>query len=175
VLGNWDNVLTGLGRDPTLSGRTYIWEAVIDQIWKRPWLGYGYQAFWQEKGEAEYVWRSIHFIVFQAHNGFLNLGVELGLIGLSLFVLSLIFTYIRAIKWARLSSSLADLWPIIYVTFLLMYNYSENTNVEPTSLYWVLYVAVSLSLKNIRVVNVDDEVEIPRQGKLSRVSLESLS
>jgi len=152
VAGNWENLLIGLGRDPTLSGRTYIWEAVIDQIWKRPWLGYGYQAFWKEKGEAEYVWRSIRFIVFQAHNGFLNIGVELGLVGLSLFVLSLLFTYIRAIKWARLGKTSADLWPITYVTFLIMYNYSENTNLEPTSFYWVLYVAVTLSLKNLRVV-----------------------
>jgi O-antigen ligase len=163
-----------MGRDPTLSGRTYIWEAVIDQIWKRPWLGYGYQAFWKEKGEAEYVWRAVRFIVFQAHNGFLNIGVELGLIGLSLFVLSLIFTYIRAIKWVRLSQTSADLWPITYVTFMLMYNYSENTNLEPTSLYWVLYVAVTLSLKNLRVLNIEKEAENWQQRRLSRTSLESL-
>jgi exopolysaccharide production protein ExoQ len=173
-VSNWDNLLIGLGRDPTLSGRTYIWEAVIDQIWKRPWFGYGYQAFWKEKGEAEYVWRAVRFIVFQAHNGFINIGVELGLVGLSLFVLSLFFTYIRAIKWARLGKTSADLWPITYVTFLIMYNYSENTNLEPTSLYWVLYVAVTLSLKNLRVVNTWEEVESLGQRRLNRTSLESL-
>lgn len=166
VAGNWDGLLIRLGRDPTLSGRTYIWEAVIDQIWKRPWFGYGYQAFWKEKGEAEYVWRAVRFIVFQAHNGFLNIGVELGLVGLSLFVISLIFAYIRAIKWVRLSQNSVDLWPISYVTFMLMYNYSENTNLEPTSLYWVLYVTVTLALKNIRSINRQRQSENWHKGSL---------
>jgi len=40
-------ILTSVGKDPTLSERTIIWSAVWDAITQHPWLGYGYEAFWQ--------------------------------------------------------------------------------------------------------------------------------
>jgi O-antigen ligase len=158
-MDNWDNVLLGLGKDSTLSGRTDIWDAAIEKIWERPWLGYGYQAFWQEGGGAELVWRSIRYKIFQAHNGLLDIGVQLGFLGMLFFVLSVVFTFIRAIKWARLGKSWEDLWPILYVTFLPLYNYTESTTVGPNSITWVLFVAISLSLKLLPVVNPEEESE----------------
>lgn len=172
VVGNWENFLFSLGRDPTLSGRTYIWEAVTDKIWERPWLGYGYQAFWIEGGESSYVWRAVRYKVYQAHNGFLNLGVELGLLGLLFFGLSILFTYIRAINWARFGKTSESLWPIIYATFLPMYNYTESTIVEQNSLYWVLFVAISLSLKRVSIANIRSENESEIKT-LDRTNMES--
>jgi O-antigen ligase len=166
LIGNWDPLLVQLGKDSTLSGRTDIWDGVIEKIWERPWLGYGYQAFWQEGGEADLVWRSIRYKVFQAHNGFLDIGIQIGLLGLLFFVLSVIFAYIRAIKWARLGKTSADLWPIIYITFLPMYNYTESTIVEANSLYWVLFVAITLTLRLIPVVTPTEESESLRRERL---------
>jgi O-antigen ligase len=151
LVGNWENFLYGIGRDPTLNGRTDIWSAVIYKIWQRPWFGYGYQGFWQEKGEADFVWKAIHYKVHHAHNGFINIGVDLGLLGLLFFVLSIVYAYQRGLAWTRLSKTSEDLWPIMYVTFLFMYNHSESTIVEPNSIFWVLHVAVTLSLKSIVV------------------------
>jgi len=172
---NWDNLLFGLGKDPTLSGRTFIWEAVLEKIADRPWLGYGYNAFWQEAGEADYVWRVIRFKVYQAHNGFLNVGVELGWLGLAFFVLSVVFAFIRAIQWVRLSKTYADLWPIIYVTFLLMYNYTETTVIEHNSIFWVLYVGVTLSVRLLQVVKIEERSGSLTQPKelLSRTRIEN--
>ncbi|HEY9651412.1 MAG TPA: O-antigen ligase [Coleofasciculaceae cyanobacterium] len=164
--GDWENVLVGLGKDSTLSGRTEIWNAVIEQIWKRPWFGYGYQAFWQDEGGAELVWITIRYRVAQAHNGFLNIGAELGLLGLACFVLSIIFTFIRAIKWARLTKTADSLWPILYVTFLPMYNYTETTAVEDNSIFWILLVAISLSLKRLPDSNPAQEQEDLHQVSL---------
>ena len=165
-ISNWDSVLLSLGKDSTLSGRTEIWDAVIKAIWQRPWLGYGYRAFWSEGGGSELVWRTVHYKVTQAHNGFLNLGAELGLLGLLFFVLGIIFTYIRAIKWVRLGKTPEHLWPILYVTFLPMYNYSETTTPSDNSLFWVLFVAISLSLKTLPVENSYPENESLSQGRL---------
>ena len=39
-------ILTGIGKDPTLSQRTIIWAAVWKEILRRPLLGYGYKGFW---------------------------------------------------------------------------------------------------------------------------------
>jgi O-antigen ligase len=141
----WTNILLGLGKDPTLSGRRYIWEAVLDKLWDRPWLGYGYRAFWQVGGGGDYVSGAVNYDLSQAHNGFLDLGVEIGLIGLSFFLLSFLVSYVRSIKWVRLGKTSVTLWPVAFMTFLPIYNYSESTNIESNSIFWVLFVAISLS------------------------------
>lgn len=164
-VASWDNLLFSLGKDPTLSGRTEIWDAVIHKIWERPWFGYGYQGFWLEGGESEFVWRAIRYKVYHAHNGFLNLTVDLGFVGLFFFSFSILFTYFRAIKWVRSTKEPEDLWPIAYVTFLLMYNYTESTIVEPHSLFWILYVSATLSLKRLPMSNLRPvEQEVRQEG-----------
>ena len=45
-------MLTALGRSATLTGRTRIWQMSLDNIAQRPWLGYGFGAFWRP-GEVE--------------------------------------------------------------------------------------------------------------------------
>jgi O-antigen ligase len=156
VTGNWENILLGMGRDPTLSGRTDLWELAIEKISERPWLGYGYQGFWQTGGEAEIIWKAEGYKPPHAHNGFVNITLDLGLIGLFLFLLTIAVTYFRAIAWLRSGRSTVELWPIFYVTFFFMYNHSENTIVEHNSFFWALLVAVALSLKRVRQINYDE-------------------
>jgi O-antigen ligase len=152
VTGNWENILLGLGRDPTLSGRTNLWELAIELIGKRPWLGYGYQGFWQEGGGAAVIWKSEGYKPPHAHNGFINMTLDLGLIGLFLFLLLLAVTYFRGIIWLRLGKTTIELWSIFYVTFFFMYNHSENTIIEHNSIFWVLLVSVSLSMKRMIII-----------------------
>jgi O-antigen ligase len=150
---NWEPFLYSIGKDPTLSGRTDIWGAVIDKIWERPWLGYGYNAFWENGGVGQKAVFNVLFLtITQAHNGYLNLGAELGLLGLLFFVLSLLTAYIRAINWARLGRTSEEVWPIIYISFLILYNQSESTNIDVHSIFWILYVTISLSMKYAGVV-----------------------
>ena len=163
---NWNDLLFRYGKDPTLSGRTHIWDAVIERLWQRPWLGYGYHGFWEEKGESVYVFRAVQYLVYQAHNGFLNIAIELGFLGLLCYSLSMLFTYIRAIRCVRSDQTSAELWPIIYVTFLLMFNYTETTTVEQNSIFWVLFVAISLSLKRGKWVKLGEESEIRERKDL---------
>lgn len=173
VVGNWENLLLGLGRDPTLSGRTTMWEVAIELIAKRPWLGYGYQGFWQEGGGAEVIWKEEGYKPPHAHNGFINITLDLGLTGLFLLLSTLGVTYGRGIVWLRFCRTAIGLWPIFYVTFFFMYNHTENTIIEHNSLFWILLVAVSLSMKRFVAVNQDENEELPEvqsSGKLSRKS-----
>lgn len=166
VTGNWENLLLGLGRDPTLSGRTDLWELAIELIAKRPWLGYGYQGFWQDGGGAEIIWKAEGYKPPHAHNGFVNITLDLGLIGLFLFLLTIAVTYFRSIAWLRTGKTTVELWPIFYVTFFFMYNHSENTIVEHNSIFWALLVAVSLSLKREMRIKHEEDVNYPTQKKL---------
>ena len=72
-----------LGKDDTLSGRDELWAAVHDYIAQRPWLGYGYGAFWREDGaEATTIWQMIQWVAPHAHNAVLEILLELGRVGL---------------------------------------------------------------------------------------------
>ncbi|NES96566.1 MAG: O-antigen ligase family protein, partial [Desertifilum sp. SIO1I2] len=156
---NWEEFLFGLGKDPTLSGRTYLWEASIDKISQRPWLGYGYQAFWQVSGAAEYVWTAVRYRPAHSHNGFVNLALDLGLVGAFFFVMSLVTIYIRGISWLRITKSSAALWPLLYASFLLLYNQTESTIIEHNNLFWLLHISVTLSIGYVRRLTPQEKAD----------------
>ncbi len=146
--GNAETILGALGRDITLTGRTDVWAAVIGKIGERPWLGYGYNAFWLGvAGESEDIWTELHWEVPHSHNGFLDLWLDLGLLGAATFALSFILAYLRAIAWIRLTKTAAGLWPLAYLTFLFLANLTESSLLRQKPL-WILYIAVTISVNN---------------------------
>lgn len=146
LVSNWENLLRGLGRDPSLSGRTELWEGAIAKISQRPFLGYGFQAFWQPNGGGADIWKMVFYKPPHAHNGYLNLALDLGLVGLGLFLLCLALAYRRSIYWLRCEPGMLGLLPILYVTYLFMYNHTENTIIEHSSIFWAEFVAVFQTL-----------------------------
>jgi exopolysaccharide production protein ExoQ len=75
-------------KDPTLTGRTYLWYRAADLIREAPLLGRGFYAFWlQGNIDAEGLWR--YFGIdgrggFTFHNTFVEILVMLGWVGLVL-------------------------------------------------------------------------------------------
>ena len=148
LVGNAETILAAFGRDLTFTGRTGLWAAVLDKIWERPWLGYGYGGFWRGfTGESADLYRILTWSAPHSHNGFLDLWLDLGLLGLSAFVLNFIAAYCQAIAWVRQTETGEGLWPLAYLTFLLLYNLSESSLLRQTTL-WILYITVTLSMYN---------------------------
>jgi exopolysaccharide production protein ExoQ len=134
------SLATMVGRDATLTGRTAIWEQVWIAIWKRPWLGYGFSAFWRgTKGASFEVVVALKFVLFHAHNGFLEIWLELGLAGLFLFALS--YRKACAGLWPRIQggSYEAAAWPLAVLVLIAAYDFDENTLLSFNGLFWVLY------------------------------------
>ena len=72
-------ILTALGKDPSLTGRTDIWDAVMSYVSQRPWTGYGYSAFWEvDSKPADFIRLQTGWPVPSAHNGWLDLLVQVG-------------------------------------------------------------------------------------------------
>ncbi len=88
------NFLTGLlGKDPTLNGRSEIWAVVIDGIKQRPLLGRGWNSVWptQQGGffPSDIAFETVRragFPVINAHNGYLDIVLGAGIVGLATFV-----------------------------------------------------------------------------------------
>lgn len=147
VLSNNEVVFDALGRDATLTDRTEIWSAVIHMIREQPWLGYGYGGFWLGwAGPSAYVLLTIYFDPLTAHNGLLELWLGLGLLGVMVFTLGFVVAFLRAIAWARTAGSVVRLWPFAYLTLVLLQNLTESVILTQNDIFWVLYVAVVLSM-----------------------------
>ena len=149
VGGGAESVLGLLGRDLTLTNRTAVWPAVIEMIRQRPWLGYGYGAFWLGwEGESAHVWLwnyPIRLRAEHAHNGFLDLWLSLGLLGVLTFAFGYSLAVLRSINWARRTKTAEGLFPLAYFTLMLMWNTTENSILLNNNIVWILYVALGLS------------------------------
>ena len=78
-------------KDPTLTGRTYLWYRAQDLIAEKPWLGRGFYAFWRQGNiDAEGLWQYAGISGrsgFNFHNALVELTVQLGLVGAAVFCL----------------------------------------------------------------------------------------
>lgn len=102
--GYFDELMYSLDKDPTLTGRTYIWQRGLEFFWSNPVLGTGFQAvFYQGNAVAEDIWEALNFTSgakFNFHNMFVDILIELGVVGLTVF-LAVIFIQCRRILLER--------------------------------------------------------------------------
>ncbi len=142
-----DSLVGLVGKDTTLSGRTDIWRYVWDQIQLRPWLGYGLAAFWNGyDGPSGYVQLAMKIAVIYAHNGFLDIWLSIGLVGLSVFLISFFTTTSQSLALLRKTNSPEGFWPLLFMTYILLSNLTEGTITTMNSSFWAIYAAISYSL-----------------------------
>jgi exopolysaccharide production protein ExoQ len=140
-------ILHGIGRSITLTGRTGIWAAVARAIGKRPFLGYGYYAFWQGlKGESASLIIGSHWVFGYAHNGILEIGLQLGILGVAVFFLTLLQAIGNAWYCLRNGCPPGVEWYIGLVALTIMYNIDESTVLWPIDLLSILYVLACCGL-----------------------------
>jgi O-antigen ligase len=113
------------GRDPTLTGRTNIWATLL-AAQTNPLIGVGYQSFWMGDRMAA-VYRSLHVTTFlnEAHNGYLETYLNLGLIGLGLLAVFL-FSGCRSICRQLVVSPYFASFGLMFWLVSLVYNFTES-------------------------------------------------
>jgi exopolysaccharide production protein ExoQ len=112
-----------VGRSADMTGRIQIWKVLLSAP-VNPLLGTGYQSFWLGS-RVQWVWARLNGNnVLSAHNGYLQIYLDLGLIGLFFLCAFLITTYCKICKRLEpltpLGSLSLGLW-----TILLFYNVTE--------------------------------------------------
>jgi exopolysaccharide production protein ExoQ len=95
-----ETMLGLIGKDPTLTGRTDIWAAVLDLIAQKPLLGWGYQAMFDPRDPVTIAfWERIGgWQATSAHNSFLEITLELGYVGLFSMIMFLLIALWRALR-----------------------------------------------------------------------------
>ncbi|BAU14188.1 O-antigen polymerase [Leptolyngbya sp. NIES-3755] len=165
VVDNYERILTSMGRDATLTGRTTIWEVALERWTERPWFGYGYQSFWiPDQGNSLEVLYRMSWQPAHGHNGFLDLLVELGAVGFVAFAISLLIAFKRAIAWYKLNPNAIGTLPLISFCYVIMYNLTESSLLfTPNGINWFLYVLMSTSIliQAFPVMNASETVIEP--------------
>jgi exopolysaccharide production protein ExoQ len=115
-------IAQAVGRDPTLTGRTVIWNAVL-RTHTNPLFGAGYESFWLGPRLLR-VW-ALAGGVNEAHNGYLEVYLNLGIVGLFLLVAFLISSYRTICRRLDTFSILGSLTLALW-TILPFYNVTES-------------------------------------------------
>ena len=130
-----------VGKDPTLTDRTKIWSIVLS-MHTNPIIGTGYESFWMGS-RLDYFWQRGLGAINEAHNGFLEMYLNLGLIGLSLIVWFLIASYQTICKRLRPFSSLASLTLAIWITMVF---YCVTEAGFRSGLMWLVFLLAGLAV-----------------------------
>ncbi len=120
-LGLNGELARGVGRDPSLTGRTNIWQAVLSTN-TNPLVGTGYESFWLGPRLLQ-VWK-LAGPVTEAHDGYLDVYLNLGVVGLVLLTILLISSYQAICKKLTPYSNSASLFVALW-TIALFYNMTE--------------------------------------------------
>jgi exopolysaccharide production protein ExoQ len=147
-----------LGRGTTMSGRTELWKHLLE-LHTNPVIGTGFESFWL--GDRLKRLEGIFFFVpNEAHNGYLEIYLELGLLGLVLVIGLLIATFwkvrlelFRNFEWGR--------YQMGFLAAVIFYNWTEAAFGTYSPIFFVFYL---IAMKYARPQFVPEQLSV-RSGK----------
>jgi O-antigen ligase len=156
----WVEIIHRIGRETDLSGRTFVWELVRWFTHLHPWRGWGFEAIWANQdaiSQAQAAHGSNAGALgkgipggwpFSAHNGYYEIVLGVGYIGLALLVGFLAVAAWRAFQYAWHRRDVESLWPLAFIVFAVVVNFSESLWVSGEATF-VLTVAAAVSVVKI--------------------------
>ncbi|MGB9234315.1 MAG: O-antigen ligase family protein [Terriglobales bacterium] len=135
-------VLQSMGRDPTLTGRTDIWKLVLGMS-GNPFLGTGFESFWLGK-RLDRMWAIYWWHPREAHDGYIELYLALGWVGITLFGYLLATRYRTVVKVFRTNADEGRLRLAFFVV-ALAYNFAESAfgTLNPI---WIFFLLATLTV-----------------------------
>jgi exopolysaccharide production protein ExoQ len=152
-----------LGRGSGLSGRTKLWAALL-QVHVNPILGTGFESFWLGDRPAQ-VEGVFFFIPNEAHNGYLEIYLDLGLIGLFIVIGLFIATYQRIrlrlfqdFEWGR--------YKLGMFAAVILYNWTEAA-IKAYHPLWFVFYLIAMEYPRIHLANAQPSLEVveSQEGK----------
>jgi exopolysaccharide production protein ExoQ len=136
-----------VGRDPSLTGRTEIWNVVLSVPVNRV-VGAGYESFWLGK-RLETIWRIWGIPFNQAHDGYLQVFLDLGVIGLILLGIVIFWGYRNVFRAVRLDPEAGRI-RLAFFFVALVYNLTEHAfrELHPVWLCFLLSIVAIPQLRN---------------------------
>ncbi len=140
-LGGTATVASAYGKNANLSDRTIIWAAVIP-VCPNPILGAGFESFWN--GYGKFVTGGLSKYergLNSAHDGYIEIYLNLGWVGVSLIALLLFTAYRKAWAAFRINAEVGSLM-LAFVPAIAIYNITEAgyRMLTPTWIFLLLVI-----------------------------------
>lgn len=141
-IGIYAPTLKFLGRNPTLTDRTFIWSDTL-ALADSPILGVGFESFWLGP-RLDKLWSKWWWHPTQAHNGYIETYLNLGSVGVLLLVILLISTF------RKISSKLTQEFDFArlrmgFLFAIIFYNFSEAT-FKGVAFVWTIFHIIALDV-----------------------------
>ncbi len=138
-----------IGRSGDLTGRGDVWLQTWQLILDRPLTGYGYGTLWYPTDDSVWIQQSLtdfSWTVFHAHNGVLQIASEIGL-PLTALALFMILQQLIELFYCQYQRPFPGvLFALGFMIALLVSNYSEARLLVNRELYWILFIALPISM-----------------------------
>ncbi|MEO1670614.1 MAG: O-antigen ligase family protein, partial [Cyanobacteria bacterium J06631_2] len=146
ILINANTILNVYDRDITLTGRTPLWESLWGFIEQKPWIGHGYGSFFSgSHRETDIIWKVHNWVPPHAHNGFIQLWLYVGLIGLTIFSVGYFSSVFNALFKYLVSKELKMLWIFLLLLYTIFFNLTEVSFLSQGML-WILSLTAIYSI-----------------------------
>ncbi len=135
-------LVKSVGRDPTLTGRTGLWKQLISMS-PNALLGAGYESFWLGK-RLEQLWSVFRWHPNEAHNGYLEVFLNLGWIGLGLLAMVIVTGYRNVVQVLRRDREIGRL-KLAYFIVGVTYSFTE-AGFRMMSPIWVFFLLATIAV-----------------------------
>ena len=156
-----DFVFSLLGRDPSLTSRTEIWQLLWGMD-TNPIVGVGFMSFWAGD-RVELVSEKLGAGINQAHSGYLEQYLNLGYIGLAFILVIMLSALLKIRKQLDVDAPVAMLKLSLIVSAAL-YNYTEAAFYGINNL-WLLLLLASIDISGQRAIKRSTSVGIKKQRR----------
>jgi O-antigen ligase len=147
LLDSAGSILQSMGRDPTLTGRTEIWRNLLE-VPVNPVLGTGFESFWLGE-RLQRLWAIPGVHVNEAHNGYLEVYLNLGWIGVALMAGIMVAGYRHVLRLFRQDPEAGRL-RLAYFVAGAAYNLTEAA-MRTMSLMWIAFLFSMIALPSLSV------------------------
>lgn len=133
-----DRIITLLGREPSLTSRVPMWADLISLV-RNPLVGFGYESFWL--GERQEIIYADWGISGNAHNGYLEMYLNLGLIGVFFIAAWYISGLVRIRRQIR-DDYAAGILRFALLLVIAVHGYTEAAFYGVSSIWMLLFIVI---------------------------------
>jgi exopolysaccharide production protein ExoQ len=160
-------IASAMGKDPTLTGRTDVWRAVIPMT-PSPWFGAGFESFWLGSRLTK-LWNMFVWHPNEAHNGYLEVYLNLGWMGVILLAVVMVAGYRKVVRGVRQDVDTGSL-RLAYFVVAVIYNFTE-AGFRTFSPMWMFLVLSIIGGFKPEPEDVKSQPETPLSGTFPKPEL----
>ena len=168
IFGITEIMVAHLGRDMTFTTRSFLWQEVL--VYPiNPLIGTGYESFWLGARRA-YFWNLHWWHPIQAHNGYIETYLNLGLIGIGMLVIMLLSVYRKISRFIANDLEFGS-FRLAFFVVTLLYNMTE-ASFYGLGIVWFMFLLVAIDQPFFITGEMSNGNSTETESKLGKPSIQ---